>query len=90
MRCRRRISCRDDLSQTESETDWFDRRQEVPEIVVQSAIEPASEIRKPQRGSWLAIAAGLLAIAATIVVAIVIAGAWRQPDSHRFNGRRCR
>jgi hypothetical protein len=63
-----------DFSQTETETDWLDRRQDVPEIVVQPAIEPASENRKPQPGNWLGIAAGLLAIAATIVVAIVLLG----------------
>lgn len=79
-----------DFTLTETETDSLDRGQDVPEIVVQPAIEPASETRKSQRGSGLGIAAGLLAIAATIVVAIVLLGAWRQPESDRFDGRRCR
>ncbi len=64
-----------DSSQSDAKADWLDhRRQDVPEIVVQPAIEPASENRKPQLGNWRGIAAGLLAIAATIVVAIVLLG----------------
>ncbi len=67
-------SVHDDAARAVAEEVSVDRAQQVPEIVVQTVIEPAGENKIAQHGSPLSIAAGLLAIAATIVIAILLLG----------------